>query len=267
MAKIHINSFLGNDDPLETNTLPDDLESCAAKYENMAEQYRHMARYMREKQIKIIEASGHAYCGTFTVDDIDTQRLKESGHVVDIDDQPTAHNPLFSIDAEFDRILDDMDSKPMWNDIADKIQESEVQHGEDQKETSTYDLANMLIKQTPDFEESGPGAINLEVTKVAEGHYLFNLHIQDLGEDPTTVAFNRRTGEFHYDCGSCNTTHVQNIKSVYGSLKTASALLSNFVYMIKGSKEFGLAITAIDEDLRLLRHLVAFDYGVDENTT
>jgi len=259
MKKIHINSFLGSDDPLDTDNLPDGFESCASKYEKMAEEYRKMAKYIREKQIKVIEASGHAYCGTFSVDDIDTERLTKSGYVIDVDDNPTSQNPLFSIDPEFDRILDDMDDKPLWADIPDSHEE--------ESSSETYDLANLLATETADFEASeNQGAINLEVTQIGEGHYLFSLNIQDLGDDPKAIAFSRKTGEFHYDCGDCDTTHVQNIESAYRSLVTASALLSNFVYMIKGSKEFGLAITAIDEDLRLLQHLIAFDYGVGKNT-
>jgi len=261
MKKIHINSFLGNEFPLETNTLPEEFDSCAAKYENMAREYRKMSKYLRDKQINVVEASGHAYCGTFSVDDIDTARLTASGYVVDVDDNPTAQNPLFSIDPEFDRMLNDMDSKPLWKDIIEDREEDSEEIPSD-----TYDLANLLTKETPEFESNvGPGAINLEVTQIAEDHYLFKLDIQDLGDDPTSVAFSRKTGEFHYNLGSCSNRHTQTIDAVYRSLVTASALLSNFVYMVRGSQEFGMAIRAIDEDLRLLQHLIAFDYGVDRS--
>jgi hypothetical protein len=256
MTKIHINSFIGDENPLELDAIPEGLDTCALKLEELANEYREMATYFRDKKPKVLSVEGYPHCGSFTIDEIDTERLKQDGKVTDFSDNPDNDNPLFSIDSELDKVLDSMDTE--FEDDDDRA----IKTGSD-----TISLASLLLNQDggPDFDDGGPGTINLEVEKTDEGEYSFYLRVFDFGNRLPNIQFQREEGVFKYRCGSCEEEHSQSLENVYSSLRTGASLIGNFAYLARDNKEFCMALTALDDDLRLLSHLISFDYALDDD--
>jgi len=116
-------------------------------------------------------------------------------------------------------------------------------------------------------EEDEPikiGHIGIDVQQIDETKFNFNLTIADLNKNPVLIQFDRENCVFKYQCGSCDTWHHESLESIYRSLKTANALLSNLMVMSKESKELLAAIDFIDHDLRLLQALLRFDYALED---
>jgi len=71
---------------------------------------------------------------------------------------------------------------------------------------------------------------------------------------------------FKYKCDTCNAWHFESLKSVYRSLKTTSALLSNLIVIAEENhKEFSIALDYINNDLHLLQSLLELDYAIDDD--
>jgi len=251
---------------LDSSNLLEEFEKCAKKLESMAQEYRAMAAFIKSKDIKLLDAEGYSQCGSFTVDEVDRGRLVSSGQVIDCSDLAGGSDALFSIDETLDEALDELDSEEMAKNVMEEIEKQENDSRGIAPNTYQLDSILMRQKEVAEFDDND-GAINLEVTRTEDGHYIFNLSVTDMGSEMPLIAFDREKGEFQYHCGSCDAKHVQTLEAVYRSLRLTCSLMSNFAYMCRHNKEFSMALTAIDDDLRLLTHLVGFDYALEEDDT
>lgn len=276
MTEVYTNSFFDSPEELNSSNFFETISEYTAHLEKTAKEFKTLVKFLKSKKIKVLAAKGYPYVGSFSVDDIDLARLKKEGFVVDMTESPNTENPTFYIDEELDKEFKDSDiideeftpvrnidgySPPTVNLDEDEIEEksSLVNLGQILREAD----APVLIKDADD--EFTPGTIVVDVQQLGDHQYSFNLTVADLNDDPIDVKFNREKAQFEYKCGSCEETHVESIASVFRSLKTTGALLSNLVAMIKKPKELAVALDFIDHDLRLLQSLVAFDYALSDD--
>ena len=290
--KIYTNSYIHTEDITPENFV-DVFESYANRLEDMAKNYRSLVKCVKSKNIKIVEAQGTAHGGHFSVDEIDTQRLKSEGLVIDFAEQPAAENPVFYIDSVLDEVLDDTleklaefdpDFEKMADNILDTIFIDEDEELEDDEEIKQIDIdfADIddeheefpdghthfnLSEKISDFGDDSfaPGDMVIDVKKIGDNQYTFNLTMADLGESPTNVNYMRDKEIFEFECGECDATHFESLDSVYRSLKTANAVFSNLVEMTKDFRELSAALEFIDSDLRLLQWLIKFDYALEDD--
>jgi len=271
MAEIYTN-FEFDSFELKPESFAKNLEDYSKKLETTAKEFKAFAKFIKSKKIKILSAKGYPYAGSFSVDDIDTGRLEKAGLVVDLNkDQDTPVSiPTFYLDEDLDKELKKLDL--VDTEITSKgYPFTDIQEEEIEEQSSLLNLVE-LLKNTEDpdsietlDEDFLPGTLVVDVKQVGDHQYSFNLTVADLNDDPINVKFKREEGIFEYKCGSCEELHTETIASVFRSLKTTSALLSNLIAMIKNPKELVVALEFIDHDLRLLQSLVAFDYALDDN--
>ena len=133
------------------------------------------------------------------------------------------------------------------------------------EETNTFNLAEKL--KMPDFEDPlfMPGNMIIDVKKIDKDKYSFNLAMADLNDHPKHVNYIREKSLFEYNCGECSNTHYESLDSIYTSLKTANAILSNLIEMTRDSRELSTALEFIDSDLRLLQWLLKLDYALEDD--
>ena len=75
--------------------------------------------------------------------------------------------------------------------------------------------------------------------------------------------FNFKDGEFRYKCeADCPIWHTENISSVARSLHTAAAIVANVADSV-GVKELSAVFGLINNDLKLLQHLLKVDYDAE----
>lgn len=318
--KIYTNSYIHSKE-LNPDNFVEAFEEYANKLEDVVKSYRNLITYVKTKKIKITEAEGYAHGGHFSVDEIDTARLKKEGIVIDFGDKPNlTENPTFYIDTELDavleegikkfdnlNILDKLDKKGSYSykdfkktlddldeddldDLDEDFDDYELTEEEETalfqfieeddtfgikqidielddifpEETSTFNLAEKL--KVPDFEDPlfVPGNMIIDVKKLGTDKYAFNLAMADLNDHPKHVNYIREKSLFEYDCGECSNTHYESLDSIYTSLKTANAILSNLIEMTRDSRELSTALEFIDSDLRLLQWLLKLDYALDD---
>jgi hypothetical protein len=309
--KIYTNPFITSVE-LSPENFEEAFEEYASRLEEVAQTYRNLVKYVKTKKIKITEAVGSAHGGHFTVDDIDTERLKKDGFVIDYAEEPTAENPIFYVDAELDAELeksreklksfsasDFFDDDDSYEDY-DNYDESYSYEDEDELEDLTeeereaiqalienedFDIAqiDIIIDDDPPTEKAQkfnlgkhlveevspepsftPGDMIIEFEQIDESRYSFNLIIADLNEQFPKVNYIREKSLFEYDCGDCDTKHLQTLDSCFRSLKSANAILSHLIAMTQESKELSTALEFIDTDLRLLQWLLKCDYALND---
>lgn len=276
MAEIYTN-FAFDSFELKPENFVENLEAYAKRLEAKAKEFKTFAKFIKTKKVKILETKGFAYSGSFCVDDIDTARLEKAGLVIDLNkDLPdellsTNETPTFYIDAELDEVLDKLDKADLILDKETQFNIANIEEDEIEEQSSLLNLVELLKdvevpeKTEDEDDDFSPGTLVVDVKQVGEHQYSFNLTVADLNNDPVEVKFNREKGIFEYKCGTCDDTHTETIASVFRSLKTTNALLSNLIAMIQDPKELAVALEFIDHDLRLLQHLVAFDYALSDN--
>jgi hypothetical protein len=297
--KIYTNSYIHSEEINPENFIQV-FETYADKLEEMAKDYRNLTKIVKTKNIKIIDAHGFAHGGHFSVDEIDTGRLKKEGVVIDYAEQPSEDNAVFYVDTELDSVLEDAieqleefdpDFEEMTDSIMDKIFNEEDRSLTEEEEALIHDIIdedNFDIEQIDiDFDEIfpersshfnlsekignfsddnfSPGNMIIEVKKIDEDRFTFNLTMADLGDSPTKINYMRDKSIFEYECNDCDATHFESLDSIYRSLKTANAILSNLIEMTKDFRELSAALEFIDSDLRLLQWLLRLDYALEDN--
>ena len=113
------------------------------------------------------------------------------------------------------------------------------------------------------FKEFPPATsfINIVTESLEKDKWTFNIGISDIGYNVKSVDFDRLKCSFTFLCDACEDLHVSDLKSVYTSLSTAIALISN-VTAFSPNNEFIIAFDYINRDLRLLKTLLELDYAV-----
>jgi hypothetical protein len=298
--KIYTNSYIHSDE-INPENFVEVLETYADQLEKVAKDYRDLVVYVKTKKIKIVDAHGFPHGGHFSVDDIDTGRLKKEGIVTDYAEQPLAENVCFYIDSELDGVLEsaipqleefDPDFEDMTDAVISKIfdsddglTEEEEALIEDMINEDDFDLEHLeqidiefdeifpeshssfnLGEKIADFggETFAPGNMIIEVRKIDESKFTFNLTMADLAEDPLDIDYIREKSTFTYGCGQCDEIHYESLDSAYQSLKTATAIISNLVEMTRDFRELSAALEFIDADLRLLQWLLRLDYALTD---
>jgi len=305
--KIYTNSYIHSEEINPENFIQV-FESYADKLEEMAKDYRSLTKIVKTKKIKIIDAHGFAHGGHFSVDEIDTGRLKKEGIVIDFAEKSCIDNPVFYMDTELDNVLEgaieqleefDPDFEDMTDTIMSKIfgedgvdddrslteeEESLIQEIIDEEnfdieeidiEFDDIDFEDIFPEKCSHFNLSqkikifsddnfAPGNMIIEVKKIDEDRFTFNLTMADLNESPTSINYMRDKSIFEYECNDCDETHFESLDSVYRSLKTANAILSNLIEMTKDFRELSAALEFIDSDLRLLQWLIRLDYAIPD---
>lgn len=303
--KIYTNSYIHSKE-LNTNNFVEAFEEYANRLEDVAKSYRKLVTYVKTKKIKITEAQGYANGGHFSVDEIDTARLKQEGIVIDFADSPEiTENPTFYIDTNLDAVLEDtldeldeLDENTSYShkDFEEDLEEEDDELTEDEhaalfkfindnesfgieeldieldeifpERTTSFNLAEIL--KNTDFEDPedsvfAPGNIIIDVKKIDDDKYSFNLAMADLNSHPKKVNYIREKSLFEYECGDCDATHFESLASIYTSLRTANAILSNLIEMTRDSRELSTALEFVDSDLRLLQWLLRFDYALEND--
>jgi len=274
MVDIYTNAVFDSPE-INPENLVETMEAYVKRLEKTAKDFKNITKYLKTKKIKILGAKGFPYAGKFSVDEIDVARLKKEGLIVDMTENPTMDNPAIYLDEDLDEAISDLDvtsdEMPIIQELLNQAPHPTIDISEDEIEekSSLVNLSQILSVSGPtsfdEDEEFAPGTLVVDVRQVGEHEYSFNLTVADLNDDPTDVKFNREKAQFEYKCGGCEELHIESISSVYRSLKTTTALLSNLMAMIKKPKELAIAIEFIDHDLRLLQNLVAFDYALDDH--
>jgi hypothetical protein len=288
MAIIYTNSNVSSCE-LKPESLLENFENHADKLESIARHYRKLVSFIREKNIEILETHGSVNEGRFLVDEIDTGRLKQAGCVVDFGEHRD-DDPVFYTDETLDKIINDIDDMDGFDD--ETIKEIEILLDDDDDEIEVNDVCYESKLEVEVFKNSIseisrvvnikeifsedlseikkpsdviPGFIGIDVTRTGERKFTFNLVTADLMGNPSIIKFDRGKCLFKYKCSTCDQWHYESLDSVFRSLKTATALLSNLIKMIDiDHKEFAIALDFIDHDLRLLQPLLKFDYALDD---
>lgn len=300
--KIYTNSYIHSEE-INPDNFVSVFEAYADKLEQVAKDYRKLVKTVKTKKIKIVDADGYAHGGHFSVDEIDTARLKKEGIVIDFAEKPCAEDPVFYIDSQLDEVLEETIEKleqfdPDFEDMAESIMEKILKDEKDDDEdddvvhfTSAdflddleedddieqididfedlfpekYTEFNLSEKiKTVDGDAFAPGSMIIEVNRIDDEKFTFNLTMADLGDKPSKVNYMRDKEMFEYQCADCDAIHFESLDSVYRSLKTANALLSNLIEMTKDFRELSTALEFIDADLRLLQWLLRLDYALED---
>jgi len=296
MSNIYASSFIDGPE-LNPENLLESFENYAANLEEMATKYKKLVKFIRTKKIKILEAHGHSHGGFFQVDEIDTNRLKKAGFVIDFADEleDDDNMPTFYVDSELEEEMKDIaeELEAEFEFEADESDEEIHPHKAEIEETElfagilepdfeipkifemeikgkledkdTYFSLKDVIAAFKEDDDLKAGQIGVEIKNVDGVKFDFNLSIADLNRNPTHVQFDREECVFKYQCGSCDSWHFESLASVYKSLKTANALFSNLMVMTKSCKEVLVAFDFVDHDLRLLQSLLRFDYALDDD--
>jgi len=278
MTNIYANSSFETPE-LKPDNLPDAFEEYAGNLERVAKDYRKLAEFIKTKNIKILNADGSAFGGTFSVDEIDTARLKKAGFIIDLGEIPETtslvREPVFFIDETLDRELsdnhiDEHEETLMFSNMDDGDMGAEIEIVIDDvafpENSSIFNIKDILNYNSALSDDLDVGSIEIEIKQVDESKFSLNLAVADLNPTLSDVTFDRETSILKYKCegGVCDKWHYESLQSVYQSLKTVNALLSNLIIMSQDCKELRAALDFVDRDLRLLQSLLRFDYALED---
>ena len=273
MSNIYVSSFVDGPE-LDSENLIESFEDYALKLEEVAQDYRNLVDYIKSKDIKILEAHGFSHGGFFKVDDIDTNRLKQAGFVIDYaDGEPEDDKKaVFYIDEEFEEAMEELTDEldemgpPLFDMLEPDFEEDEDDE-EDEfifgEKTKCFSLKE-AFESFDDQDNPRIGKVGVEIEKYDNAKFNFNFILTDINKNPSLVQFDREECVFKYKCGSCDAWHLESLDAVYKSLKTANALLSNLMVMAGDCKELFAGFDFVDHDLRLLQALLRFDYAMDD---
>jgi len=278
MPTIFVNFTTSGDDAdskldkkLTTENFIEGLEEHTSEMDKEVKLFKKFINFVKTKNIKILEAGGLPFYGTFKVDEIDAERLKKAKIVFEAEysDDPKKLPIGFFIDKFSDDKFGNDASELIGKRDDTPIFEVEMDEDEIEEKSSLLNLSEVIHDHSENHNEEdedfSPGTLVVDVKQVGEHQYSFNLIVADLNEDPLEVKFDREKGQFEYKCNECDNVHIETLPSVFRSLKTTTALLSNLIAMIRNPKELGLALEFIDHDLRLLQNLLVFDYALNDD--
>lgn len=199
--KIYTNSYIHSKE-LNPDNFVEACEEYANKLEDVVKSYRNLVTYVKTKKIKITEAEGYAHGGHFSVDEIDTERLKKEGIVIDFGDKPDLEeNPTFYIDTELDIVLEESMEKLDSMKIMEKLDPPYSYKDfleDDDEDLDTYDLTEeeetALFQFIDEDSEFGIEQLEIDIDDIfPEETTTFNLaeklKVPDL-EDPLFVPGN-----------------------------------------------------------------------------
>jgi hypothetical protein len=270
MVKIYINTILPTEE-LTSENFTEAFDVYAAKLEKLTKVFKNFSKYVKKHTIQVKNVDGYSSSGTFEVDEIDAGRLKKAGFVVDYEElESEPEIPAFYIDKNLDAVLQDTaESLENLGKFPDQPAQVSLEfptlpEGE-LEETLTFNLAEVL---DPDIELEGdllPGHMVLQVFPQDGDSHKFNLIMLDFYSDPAEFKLDRERMVFCYKEKDDDEWREKPIQEVFHSLKTANALLSNIVIMVRENPFLFETLGSLDQDLRFLQQLLAFDYALDEN--
>jgi hypothetical protein len=301
--KIYTNSYIDSEEITPTN-FTEVIEDYADKLVEMAGDYRKLAKTIKKKNIKIVEAEGFAHGGCFRVDDIDTERLKKEGIVIDFAEKPSAENAVFYIDSELEQVIEESIEKlaefdPDFEEMADTIMGRiyEEDEEDDFDEDHVYTAADFF---GPVEDEDDAKQVNIDIKDLfpEEGEYVeFNLADKLIGSDgdqdfcPGDMAieiknvaedafvFNLKMADLGEPPNEvkygrkegifeykCSECDAPHFTNIDSVYRSLKIACSILSNMAEMTdyKELGEAINYIDVNLRLLQWLVALDYAIDD---
>lgn len=275
MTRIYINTLLDVEELNEDNFC-ESFEAYAKKLENMAKLYKKFSKYLKTKDVKILNADGFPHSGSFDIDDIDVARLKKAGFVVDHAEEDGSKDQVFYIDEKLDALIEQaMSNKqiaqmvipvhPDDEEASDHEHDHDHDHEDEDGEYAT--LVNLLDVCNPDIDGANIRAdtVLLGFAPVSEDKVAFEFRVNDFNQHEVTADFDRETQTFTYKCDSCEEEHQKEISQLYKSLKTATALIGNLAIMSTEHPELAAALDTIDDELRMLQKLLSFDYAIEDD--
>jgi len=271
MVKIYINTILPTEE-LTSENFTEAFDVYAGKLEKLTKVFKSFSKYIKKHSIQVRDVDGFSSSGTFEVDDIDAARLKKAGFVVDYEElEAEPEIPAFYIDKDLDEVLAET-AEALGEMSLDNFRKSNQIEMEfpaiptgDVEETMTFNLAEIL---NPDIELEGdlqPGHMVLQIHPQEGDMHKFNLIMLDFYSDPAEFNLDRERMVFCYKEKDDEEWQEKPIQDVFHSLKTANALLSNIVIMVRDNPFLFETLGSLDQDLRFLQQWLAFDYALDED--
>jgi len=269
MVKIYVNTILPAEE-LTPDNFTEAFDIYADKLSKLVKVFKNFSKFVKKHSIKVSNVDGFSSSGTFEVDEIDAARLKKAGYVVDyeeIDAEPEI--PAFYIDKDLDAVLaetaESMEALANFQGPAKVTLEFPTLPEGELEETLVFNLVDVL---NPDIELEGdlmPGHMTLQVFPQEDDSHKFNLIMLDFYSDPAEFKLDRERMVFCYKEKDDDEWREKPIKEVFHSLKTANALLSNIVIMVRDNPYLFETLGSLDQDLRFLQQWLAFDYALDED--
>ena len=269
MPIIYMNSFLYSGELSKTNFLTH-LDDHSRDLSNISSMFSDLTSYMRSEGIKVEEVAGVPFGGSFKVSDEDAKKLMSKGLVADCSEpdyqeyKEPENIPIFYIDTKLDEMIESRDSFLGLPTVSLNI--PSFSNSESNLESNDYGLSGDkqvvidLGKMLKDFPIAS-SFINIDTESLEEDKWSFNIGISDIGYTVKEINFDRSKCSFTFLCDACEDLHKSNLKSVYTSLSTGIALLSNII-AYSSNREFIIAFDYINRDLRLLKTLLELDYAV-----
>jgi len=221
---------------------------------------------MRSEGIQVEEVNGVPFGGSFKVSEDDAKKLMSKGLVADcsepgyLDYKEPENIPIFYIDTKLDEMFKDRDSFTGLPTVSLNIPSFSQPEQDDFGLSGDKQIVIDLGKMLNDFPIAS-SFINIDTESLEEDKWSFNIGIADIGYIVKEIDFDRAKCSFTFLCDACEDLHKSNLKSVYTSLSTGIALLSNII-AYSSNREFIIAFDYINRDLRLLKTLLELDYAV-----
>jgi len=273
MTRIYINTLLDVEELNEDNFC-ESFEAYAKKLENMAKLYKKFSKYLKAKDVKIINADGFPHSGSFDINDIDVARLKKAGFVVDHAEEDGSKDQVFYIDEKLDALIEQaMSNKQIAQMVIpvhpddEEVAEHDHDHEHENVDGEYATLVNLLDVCNPDIDGANIRAdtVLLGFAPVSEDKVAFEFRVNDFNQHEVIADFDREAQTFTYKCDSCEEEHQKEIFQLFKSLKTATALIGNLAIMSTEHPELAAALDTIDDDLRMLQKLLSFDYAIEDD--
>ena len=263
MPIIYMNSFLYSGELSSENFLTH-LDDHSRDLSNISSMFSDLTSYMRSEGIQVEEVSGVPFGGSFKVSEEDAKKLMSKGLVADCSEpeylEEPENIPIFYIDTKLDEMFEHRDAfmgLPMVSLNVPSFSNTESNdYGLSEAKEVVIDLGKMF----KDFPIATM-FINIDTESLEEDKWSFNIGITDIGYSLKEVDFDRTKCSFTFLCDACKDLHKSNLKSIYTSLSTGIALISNII-AYSSNREFIIAFDYINRDLRLLKTLLELDYAV-----
>ena len=274
MVKIYINTILPTEE-LTEESFTEAFDIYASKLEKLTKVFKGFSKFVKKHGIQVKNVDGFANSGTFEVDEIDAARLKKAGYVVDYAElEAEPEIPAFYIDKNLDAVLAETKEKletlsaEQW--FGDQPAQLSLEFPQvpntEEVETMTFNLSEVLDSDVQLEGNLVPGHMVLQVFPQEEDSHKYNLMMLDFYSDPAEFKIDREKMLFSYREKDEEEWKEKPLADVLGSLKTANALISNIVIMVRENPYLFETLTSLDQDLRFLQQLIVFDYALEDNT-